>query len=788
MATIRDRYVLEVDTGTAERNVGGIRGAIGGLSNSLKGMGPLIAGAAAAFGAFAGVSAIQDRINDFDELAKRARAVGAATEESFQGFQVLTGFLGEAGIAAGETDAILRRLTNASAQAADGNDKFAAIFEKLGDSVRDVNGNFVESPALFEEVAKAVQDGTLSMAEATDLFGRSAGPNLVNILQEMAANGTDVSAALEDVAQHTNIVDIEAARNAEKFNDNIGRLKEGLGQLMTDAITPLLPILVDMSERVLAAMPSIIEGVRDAFTTLEPVFSFIGTVVGDLLIPIFSKLFELLGTIASAIRPLADTIIPLLTSAFEGIIAVVEVVIGAFTRVIDAITNIAGAASNLRDSVSGSFSSMSDSLVGSAENAWSGVTGWFGKMYDDLWGNSIIPDLVEGVTGGFGDMTSTIEDETQSTVANIKNGFASIFGSVAGGLGNTIRTGLNEARNTFGEFGNMFRNAVGGITGTSNAVGDQLQETFSGANLEFGDFGTNIEVYRELEQQLRNLEQPLTNFRDSIDTVRESTDQQREIQEQVNTAFDEYLETLETIVENEELRRESLETLNDLNETQRDLLGEITEKFQENSEAMQSIIEVNQSYVDSNTLLKDSAEELRQQIIENIATDDELKSTQESLLEAFRSTAQSMQDYVSRIRDVASNTQTAIGQTNSLTEALARLERQSRSTQAATSQGQFNPIGFGSSVPSLNLGSLFAGFFATGGMIPAGRFGVVGEAGPELVQGPASVTPFDSIGSSVTYNINAVDARSFQQLIAADPSFLHAVVQRGARKIPGRSA
>jgi len=74
----------------------------------------------------------------------------------------------------------------------------------------------------------------------------------------------------------------------------------------------------------------------------------------------------------------------------------------------------------------------------------------------------------------------------------------------------------------------------------------------------------------------------------------------------------------------------------------------------------------------------------------------------------------------------------------------------------------------------------FAGFFAKGGFIPKGQFGVVGEAGPELVSGPAQVTPMSQMQpQQVTYNINAVDASSFRALLARDPSFVHAVVQRG---------
>jgi lambda family phage tail tape measure protein len=84
-------------------------------------------------------------------------------------------------------------------------------------------------------------------------------------------------------------------------------------------------------------------------------------------------------------------------------------------------------------------------------------------------------------------------------------------------------------------------------------------------------------------------------------------------------------------------------------------------------------------------------------------------------------------------------------------------------------------------------GSLpFAGFFANGGTIPAGQFGVVGERGPELVTGPATVTPMSMGSGTVNYYINAVDAPSFRSLVARDPGFIHAVSQQGAKTVPGR--
>ncbi len=95
------------------------------------------------------------------------------------------------------------------------------------------------------------------------------------------------------------------------------------------------------------------------------------------------------------------------------------------------------------------------------------------------------------------------------------------------------------------------------------------------------------------------------------------------------------------------------------------------------------------------------------------------------------------------------------------------------------------------------LGSLFSGFFDQGGIIPAGKFGIVGEKGPEIVTGPANVIGrMETQGilanqnqgsgqpTNVTYNINATDAQSFRDMIAQDPSFIFNVTRAGARLQP----
>jgi len=82
------------------------------------------------------------------------------------------------------------------------------------------------------------------------------------------------------------------------------------------------------------------------------------------------------------------------------------------------------------------------------------------------------------------------------------------------------------------------------------------------------------------------------------------------------------------------------------------------------------------------------------------------------------------------------------------------------------------------------VGSLFGGFFANGGRIKSGQFGITGEAGPELISGPATVTPFDqlSMGSSqpvtVNFNIETVDSSGFDDLLMSRRATITGMVRQ----------
>ncbi len=85
------------------------------------------------------------------------------------------------------------------------------------------------------------------------------------------------------------------------------------------------------------------------------------------------------------------------------------------------------------------------------------------------------------------------------------------------------------------------------------------------------------------------------------------------------------------------------------------------------------------------------------------------------------------------------------------------------------------------------ISKLFAGPFAEGGNIPGGKFGLVGENGPEFINGPARITPMNndinsSEGLTVNFNINAISTSDGTSFILEHKKEITGVIQNAYNK------
>ena len=91
------------------------------------------------------------------------------------------------------------------------------------------------------------------------------------------------------------------------------------------------------------------------------------------------------------------------------------------------------------------------------------------------------------------------------------------------------------------------------------------------------------------------------------------------------------------------------------------------------------------------------------------------------------------------------------------------------------------------------IGNLFGGFFADGGSLQAGKFGVVGEEGPEIIEGPARITPLKDInnldsgdeGSSrgdINFYLQSIDTQTGTEFLLNNRTKIIGMVDQAFKK------
>jgi len=116
---------------------------------------------------------------------------------------------------------------------------------------------------------------------------------------------------------------------------------------------------------------------------------------------------------------------------------------------------------------------------------------------------------------------------------------------------------------------------------------------------------------------------------------------------------------------------------------------------------------------------------------------------------------------------------------------------------AAAGIGDLNKNEYGETIAGGGIGSWFSNLFhASGGNIPSGGIGIVGENGPEIVSGPASVTGASATQNLLSgqngttnhyYNIQAVDAKSVAQLFYENRMTMFGMTEQARRELPMRT-
>lgn len=240
-AQARIRITAQDDTAAAFKRAAA---NIGALQSSLLKYKEEIAGVLATGGIAALVTSA---INAADNLRDLSQSTGLAVES-----------LGGLGFAASQNGGSLESVASAAgklnktlAEAAAGGDKALEPFKLLGIAVTDAAGRTKSADVVFAEVAdrfKEFEDGPEKSALALRLFGK-AGAEQIALLNE----GGDALRANIEYYKRFSGVTAEVAREADQFNDTLGKINLLSRSLGITIASTLLPSLQAVADRLLLA-------------------------------------------------------------------------------------------------------------------------------------------------------------------------------------------------------------------------------------------------------------------------------------------------------------------------------------------------------------------------------------------------------------------------------------------------------------------------------------------------------------------------------------------------------
>lgn len=269
---------FETDTKRAEKR-------LAELKKEAQAMGVAVGAAFTAVGA-AAVAMVKSSIDAMDETVKMAQKVGTSVEA----FSALAYAADLSGLSQQELGSAMVKLSKNMGDAADGTGEAAKAFQALGISVKNSDGSLKSADKVLEEIAgkfAGYKDGAEKTALAVALFGR-AGADLIPLLN----SGAEGLGKLREEAQQLGVVlDTDASKAAEAFNDNMTRLGAAVGGVANRAAGELLPALNDVSDMLLAVakneavvdtasgiVKAAIGGLVNVFQTLAVVGSDVGFV------------------------------------------------------------------------------------------------------------------------------------------------------------------------------------------------------------------------------------------------------------------------------------------------------------------------------------------------------------------------------------------------------------------------------------------------------------------------------------------------------------------------------
>ena len=420
--------------------------AVGSFTDNVMGMAKMIGGVIAAGSVAMAIQRTADKFNDLGDVVSR---VGNTTVEDLDRLGYVADLTGSD---AATATASFENLSQTIGEAAQGIGRGAMVFQKLGLSAKDAQGNVKTTTQVLDEVKEKIKD--LSKSEQSAYIQRlGLDKTLIGMLT------SDTTEIVDQYNKRTEALGInvdEAAELGAKYNDAIKVTKRGFDDIITAFVLRVLPSITTAIERV-SKLIDVNAGLIKSY--VEPIAAAV-SIGADLVtgfITGIGKLFKVLGK--------WPVYIGAVTIAWKLLNAVFKA--SPIGRIITLVMWLVTAIGLLIDD----YETWKEG--GKSFFDWSAAQVWFDNM-------SRIFDSLKTIVGNF-----FSADWWKSKTETISNEMSLLGERIQGFLSDSWNNAITEASNKWDELKNT-------ISQKAQGVYDGIISTFVGLSTWFGDLWKSI--------------------------------------------------------------------------------------------------------------------------------------------------------------------------------------------------------------------------------------------------------------------------------------------------------
>ncbi len=377
------------------------------------------------------ISAATNAANTADNIDKMSQKIGISREA----YQELDFALSQSGASVDNLQTGMKTLVNQMQSASEGTASASAIFDRLGISITDANGDLRNQEDVLFDTLNALQNmtnETEKAALASDLFGRS-GTELLPLLNSE-------SGSLEAMRQQAHDLGIvmsdEFVDNGVELQDSLDQTKRAFSAITAGLAGSLMPIVTKVSNYVQTKLPDIqalvqkLQPVIDNLLEkiLPPLMDLVEKLLPPLIdlivaiLPVLEPLLNLVMTILQPLLEILEYVLPGLSKLIENVI--VPVINYLAERISEGITKkITEAKSKIQD-----FKSTFESVINWIRNAWESLGDFFNKAFSAT--GDWFKGIKDSISGVFKTLLNGVIDAINKVIAVPLNAINSMLAKI----------------------------------------------------------------------------------------------------------------------------------------------------------------------------------------------------------------------------------------------------------------------------------------------------------------------------------------------------------------------